>query len=149
MAHFKLNEEAENFLNLPEGATLIFAGTDGTETWIERKRDTIVRISMKSVAVCLSDAGVLQACIEIGGASAKGLDGPLPIEAQLRVSQSVQVLVKAGERLAFKAYPTTREAQLQRTVVWTSDFEQEPEHGVEAPSRTSPNAVSTDPRAPH
>jgi hypothetical protein len=149
MAHFKLNEEAEKFLSVPEGATLIFAGTDGTETWIERKRDTIVRISMKSVAVALSDAGVLQACIEIGGASAKGLDGPLPIEAQLRVSQSVQVLVKAGERLAFKAYPTTREAQLQRTVVWTSDFEQEPEHRADDPRRALANAGSPDPQAPH
>jgi hypothetical protein len=97
---------------------------------------------MKSVAVALSDAGLLEACIEIGSSSAKGLDGPLPVEAQLRVSQSVQVLVKAGERLAFKAYPTTREAQLQRTIVWTSDFEGEPEHGIEVPRDTT-----SDPRA--
>ena len=147
MAHFKLSEEAETFLALPEEATLIFAGTDGTETWIERKKDTIVRISMKSVAVALSDSGVLEARIEIGGDSAKGLDGPLPVEAQLRVSQSVQVLVKAGERLAFKAYPTTREAQLQRTIVWTSDFEHEPEHAAESAQHASPNTDISDPRA--
>jgi hypothetical protein len=145
MAHFKLNEEAEAFLNLPQGATLIFAGTDGTETWIERERDTIVRISVKSVATALSDSGVLEACIEIGGTSAKGLDGPLPVEAQLRVSQSVQVLVKAGERLTFKAYPTARDAQLLRTIVWTSDLERE--HRTEAPSRPSPDAASSEPKA--
>jgi hypothetical protein len=145
MAHFKLNEADENFLNLPQGATLIFAGTSGTETWIERERDTIVRISVKSVATAMSDGGVLEACIEIGDASAKGLDGPSPIEAQLRINQSVQVLVKAGQRLAFKAYPTARDAQLLRTIVCTSDLEHE--HGPDAPSRSSPNIASLEPQA--
>jgi len=141
MAHFKLNEADEKFLNLPQGSTLIFAGTSGTETWIERDRDTVVRIAVKAVATALSDAGVLEACIEIGGASAKGLDGPSPIEAQLRVSQSVQILVKAGQRLNFKAYPTARDAQLLRTIVCTSDLQ--PEH-VEAQPRPSANGEASD-----
>jgi hypothetical protein len=145
MAHFILDEDDEKFLNPPQGATLIFAGTSGTESWIEREMDTVVRISMKSVAVATSDTGALQACIEIGGASAKGQDGPSPIESQLRVSQSVQVLVRAGERLAFKAYPNASDAQLLRTIVWSSDLERE--HRPEAPSRSSPNTESSTPQA--
>lgn len=139
MAHFKLNDVDEKFLILPQGATLIFAGTSGTETWIERERDTVVRISVKSVAVATSGDGALEACIEIAGASAKGKDGPAPIETQLRVSQSVQVLVKAGERLAFKAYPTASNAQLLRTIVWTSDLER----AAEAPQHASSNGEAT------
>ena len=57
MAHFKMNEADEKFLSLPQDATLIFAGTSGTETWIERERDTIVRIFLKSVAIATSDSG--------------------------------------------------------------------------------------------
>ena len=127
MAHFKLNDVDEKFLNVPEGATLIFAGTSGTETWIERETDTVVRISVKSVAVATSENGALEACIEIAGATAKGQDGPAPIETQLRVSQSVQVLVKAGQRISFKAYPSASNAQLLRTVVWASDLEHRPD----------------------
>jgi hypothetical protein len=138
VAHFKMNEADEKFLGLPPDSTLLFAGTSGTETWIERERDTIVRIFLKSVAIATSDSGSLEACIEIGDASAKGKDGPSSIETQLRVSQSVQILVKAGQRLAFKAYPTARDAQLQRTIVYTSDLEHEHRH--EEPSRPSPNA---------
>ena len=146
MAHFKMSEADEKFLSLPQDATLIFSGTSGTETWIEREKDTIVRIFLKSVAIATSDAGSLEACIEIAGASAKGQDGPSSLEAPLRVSQSVQILVKAGQRLAFKAYPTARDAHLLRTIVWTSDLEHE--HGPEAPSRTSPNPNSSEPQAP-
>jgi len=123
MAHFKLNETDETFLKIPQDGTVIFSGTTGTDTWIERQNDTVVRISIKAAAIATSDGGILEACIEIGGAAAKGQDGPLPMEAQLRVSQTVQVLVKGGERLIFKAYPTARDAQLLRTVVWTSDLE--------------------------
>src|SRR6202021_2488524 len=36
MAHNKLNEDDDNFLQVPQDATLIFAGLGGTETWIER-----------------------------------------------------------------------------------------------------------------
>jgi hypothetical protein len=144
MAHFKLNEADEKFLTLPQGATLIFAGTTGTETWIERERDTVVRITMKSVALATSNAGTLKACIEVAGAAAKGQDGPSPVEAQLRVSQSVQVLVKAGERMSFKAYPTASEAQVLRTVVWTSDVD--PDHAREAQPRAAANGETTKPQ---
>jgi hypothetical protein len=34
----------------------------------------------------------------------------------------VQVLVKGGERIAFKDYPTAENAQILRTVVWASDL---------------------------
>ena len=35
--------------------------------------------------------------------------------------QSVQVVVKQGERLNFKAYPTATGAKVLRTVVYTAD----------------------------
>src|ERR1700761_6812289 len=135
MAHFKLNETDDTFLAVPAEGTVIFAGTTGTETWIERQNDTIVRISIKAVAIATSDGGTLEASIEIGGATAKGQDGPSSIEAQLRVSQTVQVRVKGGERLMFKAYPTARDAQLLRTIVWTSDLKpaREPEPQSRSP----------------
>lgn len=139
MAQFKLNETDEKFLALPEGAALMFAGTSGTETWIERERDTVVRIAVKSVAVATSGGGTLQASIEMAGAAAKGQDGPAPVESLLRVSQSVQVLVKAGQRLSFKAYPTASDALLLRTVVWAADLEHRPD------ARPAPNAESAKP----
>jgi hypothetical protein len=46
----------------------------------------------------------------------------LPLEGGLHASQSVQVLVKAGERLAFKAFPSATGAQVLRTVVWAVDM---------------------------
>ncbi len=122
MAHFKLNDVDEKFLHTPQDATLIFAGASGTETFIERERDTVVRISIKSVAVATADGGSLEVVIELDGQTASGQDGPAPIESQLRASQGVQVLVKAGQRLAFKAYPKTSSAQVMRTIVWTADM---------------------------
>jgi len=112
MARYKLNEADDGFLKLPEGAALISAGSSGTETWIERDRDMVVHIAVKSVAMATANGGTLEVCIEMGGESAKGQDGPAPLEAQLRASQSVQVLVKAGERLAFKAYPVATNAEV-------------------------------------
>ena len=122
MAHFKLNDADEHFLQLPGGADLIFAGASGTEAWIERETDTVVRIMIKSVAVASGDGATLGVCIEIGGAFAKGEDGPWPTDAQLRASQSVQVVVKAGQRLVFKAYPTANNAKVVRTVVGAADM---------------------------
>ncbi len=130
MARYKLNEADEDFLKMPQGATLIFAGTSGTETWIERDRDMVVHIAIKSVAVVTADSGTLQACIEIGSDSAKGQDGPLPLESQLHANQSVQVLVKAGQRLAFRAYPVATNAEVLKTIVWAADFKSE--HEAEA-----------------
>jgi hypothetical protein len=39
----------------------------------------------------------------------------------------VQVLVKGGERLAFKAYPNATNAKVMRTIVWAADLETQPE----------------------
>jgi hypothetical protein len=125
MAHHKLNEDDDNFLQVPQDATLIFAGLGGTETWIERAQDCVVRIGVKSVAVATSGGGALEVCVAIGGDIAKGQDGPSPLDAQLRASQAVQVLVRAGERVAFKAYPNPTGAQLLRTVVWAADMASE------------------------
>jgi len=121
MAHFRLNEDDQSFLELPREAALLSAGASGTQTWIERDRDTVVRITVKSVAVALANAASLEVVIEIGEDAARGQDGPAPSESQLRASQAVQVLVRAGERLAFKAYPRADDAHVLRTVVWTED----------------------------
>jgi len=122
MIQLKLNDAEETFLEVPADAMLIFAGASGTETWIERDKEVTVRIVVKSVAVATEDGGTLQVCIEIGDGAAKGEDGPSPAETRLRASQSVQVVVKAGERLAFKAYPTATNAQVLRTVVCAADL---------------------------
>ena len=139
MAHFKLNDVDEKFLHTPQDATLIFAGASGTETFIERERDTVVRISIKSVAVATADGGALEVVLELDGQTASGQDGPAPIESQLRASQGVQVLVKAGQRLAFKAYPKTNSAHVLRTIVWTADMkpvgmrDTDADHGAQKP----------------
>ena len=125
MATYKLHEADETFLNIPQDGTMLFAGTSGTETWIERERDTVVRLVVKSVGVATADGGALQVVIDIGPDSAKGQDGPAAADTPLRASQSVQVLVKAGQRLAFKAYPKAEGAQVLRTVVWAGDLKVE------------------------
>ena len=122
MAHFKLNEDDDRFLQVPQDATLIFAGLGGTETWIERAEDQVVRIGVKSVGVATAVGGALEVCVEIGPDVAKGQDGPAAAETQLRASQAVQTLVKAGQRLAFKAYPNPTSAHVLRTVVWAADM---------------------------
>ena len=127
MARFKLNDADEDFLKMPQGGALISAGSSGTETWIERDRDMVVHIQVKSVAIATADGGTLRVCIDMGGDSARGQDGPLPLESQLHASQSVQVLVKAGQRLAFKAYPVATNAEVLKTIVWAADFKSEKE----------------------
>jgi hypothetical protein len=121
-AHFRLNEDDNGFLAAPQGASLIFAGASGTESWIERAQDCVVRIGVQSVGVVTANGGSLGVCIEVGDSAARGRDGPAPIEYQLRASQSVQVLVKAGERVSFKAFPQADNAQVLRTVVWAADL---------------------------
>ena len=143
MARFKLNEADDDFLKLPQGAALISAGSSGTETWIERDRDVVVHIAVKSVAVATADGGALEVCIEMGGQSAKGQDGPMPLESQLRASQSVQVLVKAGERLTFKAYPVATNAEVLKTIVWAADFKSE--HEAEAAARAAQERAAAKP----
>ena len=60
MAHHKLGDADENFLKVPQDAQIVFAGSSGTETWIERDRDVVVRIEVKAVAVATSDDGRLE-----------------------------------------------------------------------------------------
>jgi hypothetical protein len=126
MAHFKLHEADDKFLAVPQTGTLVFAGASGTQTWIEREMDTVVRITVQSVAASTGHDGALEVCIKIGEECAKGQDGPSPAETQLRASQSVQVLARAGQRVAFSAYPVATGAHILRTVVWTSDLKHEP-----------------------
>jgi hypothetical protein len=121
-AHFKLDEEETRFLAAPDGAAQLFAGASGTETWIERAEDTIVRLSVQAVAVATGEGGSLEVCIELNGAAAKGRDGPAPTDYRLSAGQSVEVMVKGGERLSFKAYPTADHAKILRTVVWAADM---------------------------
>lgn len=119
---YKLNEEDNQFLAPPDGASVLFSGSTGTETWIERTEDVVVRIGIQSVGVVTANDGFLAVCIELGGQQAKGSDGPGAIETRVKASQSIQLLVKAGERLAFKAYPTADHVAIIRTVVWASDL---------------------------
>jgi hypothetical protein len=121
-ARYKVNDDEERFLAAPDGASLLFAGSSGTESWIERAEDTVVRLGMQAVAVTTTEGGVLELAIEVGDAAAKGHDGPAPIETRLSACQSLQVLVKAGERVTFKATPSGDGVQVLRTVVWSSDM---------------------------
>lgn len=121
MAHPKLTDDDERFVQVPSDAVLMFAGASGTDTWIERERDVTVRLIAKSVAFATGDGATLEMCIDVKGGSARGQDGPAPADHHLRASQSVQVVVKAGERLAFKAYPKVSNAAVLRTVVCAAD----------------------------
>ncbi len=147
MVHFKLHEADEKFLAVPQAGTLVFSGASGTQTWIEREKDTVVRITVQSVAMATAQDGELEVCIKIGEDLAKGQDGPSPAETQLRASQSVQVLAKAGERVSFSAYPAATHARILRTVVWTSDLkhDQPSDQKPDQKTRASPDdgAAST------
>ncbi|HEX4096939.1 MAG TPA: hypothetical protein VHX64_09430 [Caulobacteraceae bacterium] len=125
-AHFKVTDEDKGFLSTPSGASLLFSGSKGTQTWIERTEDSIVRIGIQSVGVATADGRSLAVCIDVAEASAKGEDGPAPIETHLNASQSVQLLVKAGERVSLKAYPSGQDVQVLRTVVWALDLDTRP-----------------------
>ena len=137
MAHYKMNPEDEAFLQVPREASLLFAGAEGTETWIERTRDTVVRLSVNSVAMATADGGTLEVVIDVGGAQAKGRDGPAALEGQLRARQGVQVLVRAGEKLAIKAYARADKAVVMRTIAWAADL---PRDAAEAAADAIPPA---------
>jgi hypothetical protein len=74
------------------------------------------------VAVATGEGGSLEVCIELDGAVAKGRDGPAPTDYRLSAGQSVEVMVKGGERLSFKAFPTADHAMILRTIVWAADI---------------------------
>jgi uncharacterized protein (TIGR02284 family) len=118
---FQLSDDDNRLLEAPAGAAVLFAGADGTESRIARSADTVVRIGIQAVAVATSEGGSLSVAIEAGDSSSKGRDGPAPIERRLAANQSVEVLVKAGVALPFKAHATAQDAQLLRTVVWSLD----------------------------
>ena len=122
-AHFKVTDEDKGFLATPSGAAVLFAGSSGTQTWIERAEDCVVRIGIQSVGVATAEGGSLAVSIEVGDQTASGEDGPAPIEQHLNAGQSIQLLAKGGERIAFKAYPSGHDAQILRTVVWVSDLD--------------------------
>jgi len=122
MAHFKLNELDEQFLELPQGAVLVAAGTTGAESWLERDKDTTVRLVVAAIAVATADATGLEAVIEVAGAQARGEDGPAPADTHLQALHSVQLVVRPGERISFKAYPQARNARVLRTLVYSADL---------------------------
>jgi uncharacterized protein (TIGR02284 family) len=121
-AHFKLSEQDTQFLEVPKGAEIIFSGSSGTQTWIERAQETVVRIGIQAVGVAIGEGASLAVCIEVGDQSALGEDGPAQIETHFNASQSVQLVVKPGDRVAFKAYPKGENVQVLRTIVWASDL---------------------------
>lgn len=121
MAHFKLNEADDTFLEPPQGALLVSSGVNGTESWIERDKDVTVRIVVSTVAIATSDGATLTARIDVNGASAAAEDGPASADTHLQVVQSVQVVIKAGERVSFKAGPQSTGAKVMKTVVYASD----------------------------
>jgi hypothetical protein len=122
MPHFKLTEEDDGFLNLPQGAVLVASGTDGAHTFLERARDTTVRIVMATVGVSTADGAALEAVIEVGDAKASGHAGPVQADTHLQALQSVQVVLKPDQRLNFKAYPNASNVRVLKTVVYTSDL---------------------------
>ncbi len=123
MAHDKLNESDDTFLNLPSGALQVSGGVSGTESFIEREKSTTVRLTIATVGVATSGGATLDAVIEVGGETARAQDGPVNSDhhQHLQAVQSVQVLVKEGERVRFKAYPAAHGARAMRTVVYTAD----------------------------
>lgn len=123
MAHDKLNEADEGFLELPSGAVQVSSGVNGTESFLERDRTATVRLVISTVAVASSGGSTLDAVIEVAGETARAQDGPVNSDhhQHLQAVQSVQVVVKEGERLRFKAYPQAAGARVLRTVVYTAE----------------------------
>ena len=124
MAHDKLNESDEGFIDLPSGAVQVSAGVNGTESFLERDTTATVRLVISTVAVAAAGGSTLDAVIEVDGETARAQDGPINSDhhQHLQAVQSVQVVVKEGERVRFKAYPQAQGARVLRTVVYTSDI---------------------------
>lgn len=123
MAHDKLNESDDGFLELPSGAVQVSSGVNGTESFLERDKTATVRLVVSTVAVATSGGSTLDAVIEVDGETARAQDGPINSDhhQHLQAVQSVQVVVKEGERLRFKAYPQAAGARVLRTVVYTAE----------------------------
>ena len=123
MAHDKLTEADDGFIELPAGAVLVSSGVDGTESWLERDKTCTVRLVISTVALATAGGATLEATIEVGGGVAKAQDGPVNGDhhQHLQALQSVQVVVKEGERLMFTARPRPQGARVLRTVVYTTE----------------------------
>ncbi len=124
MAHDKLSESDEGFLDLPQGAVLVSAGVNGTESFIERDKTATVRIVITTVAIAAAGGSTLDAVIEIDGEIARAQDGPINTDhhMHLQAVQSVQIVVKEGERVKFKAYPQANGGRVLRTMVYTTEI---------------------------
>ena len=122
MAHFKMNEEDDGFLNLPQGSMLVASGTDGAHTFLERAKDATVRIVVASVGIATADGASLEAVIDVDGAIASGHVGPVQADTHVHCLQSVQVVLKPDQRLSFKAYPNASNVRVMRTVIYTADL---------------------------
>jgi hypothetical protein len=122
MANYKLTEDDDHFLDLPQGALLVASGGDGAETWIERAKESTVRVVVASVAVATADGASLEAVIEVDGGRAHGACGPAPADAHLQSIQSVQLVVRPEQRVQFKAYPNPVSAKVLKTVIYTQDL---------------------------
>ena len=120
--HFKLTEEDDGFLNPPQGALLVASGSDGTSSFLERDKDATVRIMLACVGVATADGASLEAVIEVDGATASGHAGPVQADTHVQALQSVQVVLKPGQRLSFKAYPNASSVRVLKTVVYTADL---------------------------
>lgn len=124
MAHDKLNESDEGFLDLPDGAVQVSAGVNGTESFIERDKTATVRIVISTVAIASAGGSTLDAVIEVAGETARAQDGPINTDhhQHLQAVQSVQIVVKEGERVKFKAYPQANGSRVLRTTVYTTEI---------------------------
>lgn len=123
MAHDKLNESDDGFLHLPAGAVQVSGGINGTESFLERDKTATVRLVIATIGASSAGGATLDAVIEVGGETARAQDGPVNADhhQHLQAVQSVQVVVKEGERLRFKAYPVAQGARVMRTTVYTAD----------------------------
>ena len=124
MAQDKLNESDEGFIDLPQGAVQVSAGVNGTESFLERDKTATVRIVISTVAVAAAGGSTLDAVIEVDGEVARAQDGPINTDhhQHLQAVQSVQIVVKEGERVKFKAYPQAQGARVLRTSVYTTEI---------------------------
>jgi hypothetical protein len=106
-----------------------------------------VRLGVKSVGVATGPGGTIEVALHIGEDVARGKDGPAPEHTQLRASQSVQVLVRAGQRLSFRAETHAENAHPLRTVVWAGDMLPEVPHHANGGDHEGDKAYGAAPAA--
>jgi uncharacterized protein (TIGR02284 family) len=137
---FQLSDADAGFLEVPAGAAVLSTGADGADGRLERTQDTVVRLGVQAVAVATSPGGSLSVTIEAGAGMSNGRDGPGPIEHRLSAGVTLEVLVRAGAAVPFKAVATPQDAQLLRTVVWSQDVGDEARTTGDPPPEPSTDA---------